>query len=172
MRQPSITVASCEETSAGFDPESISVQSFDTPAEAKAFIENETDTGAKELNAEPKYTAGSIRDLFDRRDGLLTVSVGEHLLHFRFHREDGEYGVSPEEMASVLEHFCNASPSPVKFRSVAEGVISKHRAVQAELWKFVKTLVRAFASAPCDTRNESAVRQAGDITRKFPGLFS
>lgn len=145
------------------------VHAFPSPAEAKAFIHRKLDddlaVARKSVpELEVKATGGDEREMWNRNEGEYSFAIGTHGYFIAFLRQPAEYGVTVDETVSCLDAFCNAGRTNSDFKRVAEYISdTMHRYVQSELWKFVKQLIRTFASGRFDERNQAAHDQAQAI---------
>lgn len=141
---------------------------LDSPGAARESVQSYIEREEAELGMNAHLMKGSTMDLFQQpaggRRGTILFSMGGHEYLFTWYNMPGEYKVTDDEFVSVLESFCNSSRSNADFQKVAETISTKmHRYCQNELWKFIKAIIRVFATARYDERNKTAHTQAGDI---------
>lgn len=164
MRNQQTIISWAEENGAGFDPESLNAHTFDSPAGAKEFIMRNLEAESRDLNAEIERGTGNIQDMFSRKEGSFSFRVGDHEYHVHFLNVPPEYKVSDDELFSTLEAYCNSGRTPSALGAMASRIAEQmHRAMQAELWKFIKALIRAIAGHRFDSRNQTAWREAKGI---------
>lgn len=142
--------------------ESQQCHTFDTPAEAKAFILRNLEAESNELDTPLEKDSGDIASLSGRAmEGNFSYTIGDHEYHIAFLKTESEYTVHDDEMANTLEAFVNTGRSVRQYEEMAGNIsLNMHRACQNELWRFVKAIVRAFANGRYDRRNETAHDQA------------
>ena len=167
MRKEQIIISVTETYLEGI--EAHQVHAFPSPAEAKAFIHKKLDDDLAEARKsvpelKVKATGGDEREMWNRNEGEYSFAIGAQEYFIAFLRQPAEYGVTVDETVSCLDAFCNAGRTSSDFKRVAEHISdTMHRYVQSELWKFVKQLIRAFASGRFDERNQTAHNQAQAI---------
>ena len=160
MKKASIIISMAEVTCGIL--ESQQCHTFDTPAEAKAFILRNLEAESSELDTPLEKDSGDIMSMFRQvTEGNFSYTVGDHEYHIAFLKVPGEYNVSDDEMANTLEAFVNTGRSVRQYEKMAGNIsLNMHRACQNELWRFVKAIIRAFANGRYDRRNETAHDQA------------
>jgi len=165
MRKELIIVSSCEETSEGFDNESLSVNTFETAHDAKTLILNTLKEESSELNDKLIKDSGDITDLFSsRKEGYFSYRIGDHYYHFKWMKASADYNVTEDEMYETLEAYCNSSRDHSEYMRLAERIsVNMHRYVQNQLWKLIKHIIRTFAMGRYDERNKVAHDQAEAI---------
>ena len=163
MKEPQVIISIVENTNGIVEGHQCHV--FDTPAEAKQFILHYLEEEAKILKTPLKAMTGSIQNMFydSIREGTFGYAIGDHEYDIAFLKTKAVYKVTEEEFVETAEAFCNNTVSD--YWKAATLIVHKmHRYVQYEFWKFIKKCIRAFATAPSDERNASAVRQASQLT--------
>lgn len=164
MKKPTVIISIAEVVCGIL--ESQQCHAFDTPNEAKDFITNNLNAESKELDTPIKADSGDINTLFKNvHEGNFSFSIGDHEYHIAFLKDKGEYNVTDDELVEALDAFCNSNRTGTDFLRVARRISDNmHRYCQNELWKFIKALIRTFASGRYDDRNATAHDQAGAIT--------
>ena len=159
----SLTTLSCGQFSAQ------QVHTFDSPANTLAFVrkflKDELDIARKSTpELDSVLSEGDPMHMWNSKEGSFGYDIGTNGYRFAYLNTQPEYKVSDKEAATVLERFANSGRSTADYRRVAESVSSgMHRYCQNELWKFVKALIRAFATGGFDLRNRTAHDEAQDI---------
>lgn len=173
MRDSQVIISVTTLRSGWFD--STTLLRKDTPGQVQRFILDRTEQERIYLNTalgvhphedgalRARLTEGDLKDVLTKCEGTLRYSLGPDELVFSFLADCGEYQVSDSEMARTLEAFCNTGRTSQDYARAAEAVTAgTHRAILAELWRFIKALVKAFARSEHDLRNRTAVSQAAE----------
>ena len=142
-----------------------------SPAEALSAIIDWLDadlqlhTGKEKIASEDNTLKfESLRALFDKKEGKILYEPRGGTYSISFKVRMPEANISSEEMFSFLDHYCNYRPSTSNYRETAKAISeTMHRAVQNELWRFLKEIIRAIASGRYDERNALAHRQCEKI---------
>ena len=159
------TILSLATTSCG-QHDGQQVHCFGSPAEALRFIEDHLrEELALARKHHPSLTAdvteGDPRTVLTRKEGSFSYAIGTNGYHFAFLNTAPEYAVTDDEAVAVLGAFVNTGRTQADYDRVAQRISAEvHRHTQNELWRFVKALVRAFASGGHDRRNQTAWAQS------------
>lgn len=154
----SVTVLDCGQ----FD--SSQVHSFEDRNKAKSFILAFLSKESKATGETPvSHDGGTVR-LWEDKEGTFSYSVGTNTYVFSFLNEPGSGAVSDNEVLSVLDSYVNSDRPYSEYEKTAQLISENmHRYCQNNLWKFIKQIIRAFASGLYDDRNKTAHHQAGDV---------
>lgn len=168
MKKNQIIISITELSCGAFDAQQI--HTFEEPHQAKTFIDDklkeDLELARKSIETlELKAIEGNIRDMWNSaREGSFSYAIGNHEYKISYLKVSGDHSVSDEEIVSALDGFVNSGRSNYDYKKVAEEIsMNMHRYCQNELWKFVKQIIRAFASGAYDDRNKTAHNQAQNI---------
>lgn len=170
-KQTILTISKLLPAPFGQGTPSTAILSFKEPHLAKqhldAFIHAESTLLAGQTGANPETVFAVPRDttvprrIITEQSGQLDFSILGNKYNVAWLNIEGNHHVTDDEVQACLDAFVNSSRTASEYAQVAQSIAkTMHRYCQAELWKFVKALIAAFAQAPYDDRNRSAHHQA------------
>ena len=172
MKKQRIIISVTELSCGAFDAQHI--HSFEKPGEAKSFIK---DYLFKEAAAMGESTPNELSStsflerLWYDKEGSATVDLGTNRYVIGWLKEPADGRVTDDETVEVLESFVNSSRTRADYDKVAALVTERmHRYCINELWKFVKSLVKAFSVMRYDERNQTAHDEAASVQYYMEGL--
>lgn len=169
MKQPRITLSIVQLSDETYDNTVIRTygSAWEALDDVKEFLKAEQGTlsGIHSMQFVIATKYGNLTDIAGKAaSGTFGIAIGPKEYHFQFVKEAGEYTVTDDEMYHALEGYINSCRDRSDYAKLAGRIcVDMHRYCQAQLWKFVKELIAAFARGRYDERNKAARDQACDI---------
>jgi len=172
MKKQRIIISVTELSCGAFDAQHI--HSFEEPGEAKSFIKGYLFKEAAAMGESTPNELSStsfLERLWYDKEGSATVDLGTNRYVIGWLSEPADGHVSDEEVIEVLESFVNSGRARGNYDAVAQqSTVVMHRYCINELWKFVKSLVKAFSVMRFDERNQTAHDEAASVQYYMEGL--
>ena len=150
------------------------ILSFKEPHEAKAHLDAFFITEKENLAASIDTLTDNVplipsedhirRKIITEREGQQDFDILANHYHIAWLTIYGDSHVTNEEVCKCLEGFVNSGRTASEYLEVAESIsLNMHRYCQNELWKFIKSIIKVFATGRHDDRNKTATDQALEI---------